>query len=76
MASILGLLLQTQHRQSVRSSSLVTMVPSPQTLQQMKVDQIKDLLKLEKLPVNGNKAELIARLQKYLSKPKPEKGWQ
>ena len=52
------------------------MVPSPQTLQRMKVDQIKDLLKLEKLPVGGNKAELIARLQKYSGKPKPEKDWQ
>ena len=58
-------------------STNITMVPPPpQALQKMKVDQIRDLRKLAELPVGGNKAELIARLQKYLGKPKPKKEWQ
>jgi hypothetical protein len=52
------------------------MVPPLQTLQQMRVPELKNLLTLEGLPVSGNKPELIARLQKYSGKPKPTKEWQ
>ena len=63
------------------STNILTMVPTPQELQQMKVNQIKDLLKLEKLPVSvsGNNTLSwlpICRLQKYRGKPKPNKEWQ
>ena len=42
----------------------------PTTLEDMKVGELKNLLKLEGLPVGGKKAELIARLRTYSGKPK------
>ena len=40
------------------------------------VEELKNLLKLEGLPVGGKKADLIKRLQEYSGKPKPAKAWQ
>jgi len=47
-----------------------------ENLQKKKVKELKDLLKLQELPLKGNKAQLIKRLQEYSGKPKPEKAWQ
>ena len=40
------------------------------------VGQLKDLLKLQDLPVGGKKKELIQRLREYSGKPKPAVAWQ
>ena len=51
------------------------MISSSETLEGMKRDQLKALLKERGLPVSGNKAELIDRLKNPPSGPKP-KPWQ
>ena len=48
---------------------------SSETLEGMKKDQLKALLKERGLPVSGNKAELIDRLKNPPSGSKP-KSWQ
>jgi hypothetical protein len=48
----------------------------PPTLEKMTAPELKNLLKLEGLPVSGKKDELIARLREYSGKPKPEVDWQ
>jgi len=49
---------------------------STEVLKKKTVDELKDLLKLEGLPLSGNKPDLIWRLQNYSGEPKPAKKWQ
>ena len=60
-----------------RLSSMMPNTTAPTTrLEEMNVKELKNLLKLEGLPVGGNKSDLIARLRAYSGKPKPEVDWQ
>eukprot|EP00804_Cyclotella_cryptica_P020236 CCRYP_010917-RA/>CCRYP_010917-RA protein AED:0.20 eAED:0.19 QI:0/0/0/1/1/1/2/0/208 len=51
-------------------------MPVIDDLESKSVKELKDLLKLEGLPVKGRRAELIERLQTYLGQPKPTVAWQ
>ena len=49
---------------------------STEALKKKTKNELKDLLKLEGLPLSGNKPDLIWRLQNYSGKPKPAVKWQ
>jgi hypothetical protein len=51
-------------------------MPVTDDIESKSVKELKDLLKLEGLPVKGRRAELIERLQTYSGQPKPTVAWQ